>query len=222
MSQLSKAEWTRMRLREDILEGRYALGDPISERLVAQELQVSRIPVREALIQLERDGLVSVTPGRGAYVRDMSSDNMQSLYEARAALEGQASALAATRLEPEALTRFTETYDVYLHDPSSMDDGAAATLGNEFHQVIIDGSRNTVIIDLCRQISDRVELCRRLSYVRATQEMARRAAEEHVGIARAIHEADPELAERRMREHITTWAHFLKSHMTGDGQRRSR
>src|SRR4051794_34317764 len=95
VSEPSKAEWTRMRLRRDILEGRYAPGDAISERLVAQELEVSRVPVREALIQLDRDGLVSVTPGRGAYVPQMSSDNMQSLYEARAALEGQASALAA-------------------------------------------------------------------------------------------------------------------------------
>jgi DNA-binding GntR family transcriptional regulator len=222
VSELTKAEWTRMRLRKDILEGRYAPGDPISERLVAQQLEVSRIPVREALIQLQRDGLVAMTPGRGAYVRQMSSDNMQSLYEAREALEGQASRLAATRLEPGALARFTETYDRYLHDASSMDDAAAAVLGNEFHQVIIEGSRNTVIIELCRQISDRVELCRRLSYVRATREMGVRAAHEHVGIAEAIHQADPELAERRMREHIATWARFLKSHMTGDGPRPSR
>jgi DNA-binding GntR family transcriptional regulator len=222
VSQLSKAEWTRMQLRADILEGRYAPGDPISERLVAQQLEISRIPVREALIQLERDGLVSVTPGRGAYVRLMSSDTMQSLYEARAALEGQASALAATRLEPESLGGFVETYNACLKEPSRMDDAAAAALGNEFHQAIIEGSRNTVIIELCRQISDRVELCRRLSYVRAPREMALHAAEEHLGIADAIDQADPELAERRMREHIATWANFLKSHMTGDGPRPSR
>jgi DNA-binding GntR family transcriptional regulator len=211
-----------MRLREDILEGRYAPGDPISERLVAQQLDVSRIPVREALIQLERDGLVSATPGRGAFVRQMSSDHMQSLYETREALEGQASALAATRLRPEALTRFTDAYDTYLHDPACMDDTAAAVLGNEFHQVIIEGSRNTVIVELCRQISDRVELCRRVSYVRAPRQMALRAAQEHLGIAEAINQADAELAERRMREHIATWAHFLKSHMTGDGPLPSR
>jgi DNA-binding GntR family transcriptional regulator len=219
VNQVSKAEWTRIQLREGILEGRYAPGAPISERLVAQELEISRIPVREALIQLERDGLVSFTPGRGASVRPMSSDTMQSLYEARAALEGQASALAARRLDSESLARFVETYDACLRDPSSLDDSSATALGNEFHRVIIEGSRNTVIIELCRQISDRVELCRRMSYVQAPREMALHAAEEHLAIAEAIDQSDPELAERRMRDHIATWANFLRSHMTGDGPR---
>jgi DNA-binding GntR family transcriptional regulator len=219
---LSKTEFARSRVRDDIMQGRYAPGHPIPERLVAQELEVSRVPVREALIQLQRDGLVSITPGRGAYVRSLTGENMQSLYETREALEGMASRLAAERMGPEVLAPFTEKYHALLSDSLSMDGGSVAKLGNEFHDTIIRGSRNSVIIELSAVIADRVELCRRMCYGQASRPLALRAAEEHLKIAEAIDQADPEVAERRMREHIAWWAQFLRTNMVGDGPRHSR
>jgi DNA-binding GntR family transcriptional regulator len=210
---------TRNRLREYILDGRYAPGDPIPERLVAQELRVSRVPVREALIQLERDGLVSMMPGRGAHVRTVTADNMLSLYETREALEGMASRLAAQRLDPQTLTPFTEKFRAHLDESLSLDGAAQTKLGHDFHDAIIRGSRNSVIIEMSASITDRVELCRRLSYGQASRPHAQRAAEEHLGIAGAIERGEPDVAERLMREHIASWAQFLKSHMAGDGPR---
>lgn len=214
---MTKQEWIRSRLREEILQGRYSPGDPIPERAVAEELAVSRIPVREALIQLERDGLVSITPRRGAQVRSFSLENIQSLYEAREALEGEAARLAAHRLDPMALVSFTERYQALLSDPRTMSSAETSALGYDFHDAIIRGSRNSVIIEMSVAIADRVELCRRYSYGRATPQWSRRAAEEHIMIAQAIGQSDPELAERRMREHIRAWADFLRTHMAGDG-----
>jgi DNA-binding GntR family transcriptional regulator len=219
---LSKTEFARGRVRDDIMRGRYAPGHPIPERLVAQELEVSRVPVREALIQLERDGLVSITPGRGAYVRTLTGENMQSLYETREALEGMASRLAAGRMGPEHLAPFTEKYRGLLSDSLSMDGSSVAKLGNDFHDTIIRGSRNSVIIELSAVIADRVELCRRMCYGQASRPLALRAAEEHLKIAEAIDQGDPEVAERRMREHIAWWAQFLRTNMVGDGPRHSR
>lgn len=213
---MSKTELIRDRLRADIVQGRYTAGDPISERAVADELAVSRIPVREALIQLERDGLVSIFPRRGACVRVLTADNMQSIYQTREALEGMAARLAAERMTPEILAHFRARYEALLDDPTGMDVESISTLGDRFHDSVIQGCRNSVIIEMSASIADRVKICRRLSYGRASGERALAAAREHLGIADAIRAGDAELAERRMREHIATWATVLRAHMAGD------
>jgi DNA-binding GntR family transcriptional regulator len=113
---VGKKEFIRNRLRDDIVQGRYEPGDPVPERVVAEELEVSRIPVREALIELERDGLVSILPRRGAYVQVFTAENMQSLYETREALEGMAARLAAQRMNPAILASLKERYERVLRD----------------------------------------------------------------------------------------------------------
>lgn len=89
-------------------------------------------------------------------------------------------------------------------------------LGDDFHDTIIRGSRNSVIMEMSASVADRVKLCRRLSYGHASPEWALRAADEHLHIAEAIAQADPALAERRLRQHIASWAQFLRTHTAGD------
>lgn len=211
----SKAEQVYARLREDIVAGRYQPGMPISERVVAEENTVSRVPVREALIRLERDGLVDMWPGRGAAVKVFSTENMLSLYEARAALEGMAARLAAERIRKGTLEAICE--GMRAETASRTPDVRALTiLGNDFHDAVIHGSRNSVLIELAGAISDRVRICRRLSYRASSESESLHAAEEHLGIAEAIQTRSSAVAERLMREHIETWATVLRRHLAGD------
>jgi DNA-binding GntR family transcriptional regulator len=213
---VGKKDFIRNRLRDDIVQGRYEPGDPVPERVVAEELDVSRIPVREALIELERDGLVSILPRRGAYVQVFTADNMQSLYETREALEGMAARLAAQRMNPAVLASLKERYELILADFDSADPAELTALGSEFHDHVVQASRNSVVIEMCGLISDRVKVCKRLAYGQASPSWSLRAAEEHLRVIQAIEQQDPELAEKTMREHIAIWAQFLRNRVAGD------
>lgn len=219
---LSKKDLSRNRLRDDIVSGRYPPGALIAERAVADALGLSRVPVREALIQLERDGLIEIRPGRGAQVRRFSSSNIESLYQFREALEGMAARLAAERMNPSALDEFRREFEA----AADSNDGeftprlanASSALGEKFHSAVIFGSRNSMIIEASASIMDRVQVARRLSYVVVPPEPAKDAAREHLEIIDAIEERRPDSAERCMRRHISRWASIVRGGMTGDVQ----
>src|SRR5262245_45572811 len=103
-SNVSKREAVYEQLRDQILAGDLRPGEVINERTVAESLGSSRVPLREALIELQRDGLVRLVPRRGAFVRTFSAPDVQHLYELREALEGLAAARAALVLPPGAMT----------------------------------------------------------------------------------------------------------------------
>lgn len=210
-----KTDQVRVRLRDDIVGGRYQPGMPISERLLAEENAVSRVPVREALIRLERDGLVDIWPGRGAAVKVFTTEDMLSLYQAREALEGMAARLSAERLPPSALGAISQRTRSEIAI-SSPDVRVLTRLGNEFHDAVIQGSRNSVLIEMAGTISDRVKICRRLSYSGSNDTESMHAAEEHLLIAEAIDSRSSADAERLMRDHVATWAAVLRRHMAGD------
>lgn len=216
VSSAPKSEVIRQELRSRILEGHYEPGQSIPERVIAEELDVSRVPVREALRQLERDGLVVIVAQRGAQVRQFSAENMQNLYQAREALEGMAARLAAERVGGTLLEPFIKQFEGLIDGSIVMNPAEESGLGDDFHEAIAQGSRNATIIELLASIHDRVRLCRRLTYGHASPIWARRAAEEHLAIATAIGRGDPDGAEHAMRTHVSTWAGFLRSHLAGD------
>ena len=76
------------RIREDILEGNYKVGEELKEQLIGEQMGVSRTPVREALRQLELEGLVEIISNKGAFVVGFSLEDIQDIYEMRAELEG--------------------------------------------------------------------------------------------------------------------------------------
>jgi DNA-binding GntR family transcriptional regulator len=217
MSQtLNKKEFVRQKLRDEILFGRLNPGDPIAERTVAEELEVSRVPVREALIQLERDGLVEITPRRGAQVKRFNAGNIESLYQLREALEGMAARLAAARIRPAELATFRLKFHNIPANPGRKDLVSISGLGDEFHSAVIHGSRNSMIIDMSESIAYRVRVARRLSYGHVDAASVGKATEEHLAILEAICEGDPDLAERLMRAHISGWAQVVLQTMPGD------
>jgi len=95
-----------------ITEGVYHDGDLLVEMKIAEELNVSRTPVREALKQLERENLVVSLPNRGVMVRGMSSEDLADIYTIRALLEGQAAYWAAERISPDQLEQMLEVLEL--------------------------------------------------------------------------------------------------------------
>jgi DNA-binding GntR family transcriptional regulator len=103
------AEQVYLRLRRLIVEGHYPPGSRLVEERLAQELGVSRTPVRQALGRAAAEGLVQIFPNRGAVARSFSADDLLEIYDLRAALEGQAANRAASRILPEQLATLRAT-----------------------------------------------------------------------------------------------------------------
>lgn len=212
----SKTELVYERLRGDIVSGRLTPGVPISERVVAEEYAVSRVPVREALIRLEHDGLVETWPGRGTAVKLFSTETMRSLYLAREALEGMSARLAAERPRPDGFLDLRERLEAAM-SRSALDKDALSSIGDDLHAAVIAASRNSVLIEMASTVADRVKICRQLSYGdNVDSSLHAEAAREHLRIAQAIDDGDPDAAEQSMRSHIATWAEVLANQMLGD------
>src|SRR6476661_4206337 len=100
-------------LRERILRGHYPEGEPLRQDAIAEELGVSRIPVREALRQLEAEGLVTFSPHRGAVVSSLSLAEIDELFELRADIEGDLLRRAISKMTNEQLDRATAVLDEF-------------------------------------------------------------------------------------------------------------
>lgn len=99
------------KLREVILKGHFKMGDRLIQEEWAAKLGVSRMPIREALVQLEREGLVRLEPRRGAIVTPISVDDIEEIYQLRALLEGEAVEQALPYIEDEDIAELSRLHD---------------------------------------------------------------------------------------------------------------
>ena len=96
------------RIKQDIIAGRLQPGEPLFEEELAQRLQVSRTPVREALRRLHHEGLARIVPNKGAFVRVLTPRDIREIYELRQALESFAAGQAALQMPPEEMRRLSQ------------------------------------------------------------------------------------------------------------------
>ena len=120
----------RDQLQHAILEGVLKPGERLRAEALAQRFGTSRTPIREALLQLEAQGLVEVEPNRGAVVRTFDREDLFDLYQVRALLEPQAAALAARRITDSEIAQLEQLCDA--------DDLIAAN--EEFHKIILEAA----------------------------------------------------------------------------------
>lgn len=131
------------RVRQAILEGLLPAGSRIDQNQLAEDLNVSLVPVREALKMLEGEGFVQIVPRRGAFVTDASLDDMQDLYFTRQLLEGQAAYHAAPKITPDHVATLNRLYEKMGNALKQHDYHEFMKLNRQFHFTIYDaaGSR---------------------------------------------------------------------------------
>jgi DNA-binding GntR family transcriptional regulator len=131
-------------LREAILTGSLPPGSRLRAEPLAEQMQTSRTPVREALILLAREGLVDIEPRRGAVVRSFDATDLLDLYDVRALIEPHAARRAATRIDDASLDRLHELCD--LADARGAEDDAAVEdqllFNEEFHRIIVAAAQS--------------------------------------------------------------------------------
>ncbi|MCI5536225.1 MAG: GntR family transcriptional regulator [Clostridiales bacterium] len=133
------------KLQKDILTGKLKPGDKLTEQELCKAYGVSRTPVREALRQLEADGLVENILNRGAFVVGMSEQDYEDMFELRKAYEVQAVKWAIERITEEEMDRLEETFEFMEFYTLRNDIDKMLTINNGFHQVIYEASHNRML-----------------------------------------------------------------------------
>lgn len=188
------------RLQEDILSGKYAVDEELKEKTIGEELGVSRTPVREALRQLELQGLVTITPNKGAHVVGFSKQDLNDIYEIRSVLEGLCAKWAAAHATPEQIEELEEI--VYLTE-FHVEKGHSAQvfeLDNKFHEKLYEASGSKVLGHVLSDYHHYVQRVRKVTL--KSKERSEKSNEEHRMIAKAIKAHDQKQAQKLADQHI--------------------
>jgi len=194
------ASMTVEALRERILRGDYPDGEPLRQDALADELGVSRIPVREALRQLEAEGLVTFSPHRGAVVSSLSLDEIDELFELRAEIECDLLQRAIPKMTKEQLDRATEVLDEFQDALSAGEATRWGPLNWHFHAALYAPAARNFTMGVLQKLHQHSDRYFRMQVLLAHGGV--RANEEHRAIADAVSRKDVMTATQLMRDHI--------------------
>jgi DNA-binding GntR family transcriptional regulator len=194
--------WQRVydHLRTEILEGRLEPGAELIEVALAEQLGVSRGPLREAIGRLAAEGLVTVSPRRGAVVRSLSKEEFLELYQVREALERMAVQLAVPRLTDEQLAELASLNEAMEAHAAQNEVESFFESNLAFHARLLEASGNSKLEELYRQLLGQLGRYRLRSLT--LRGNLKRSVSEHKAILRAARRGDAERAAQLMAEHI--------------------
>ncbi|AKL97136.1 transcriptional regulator GntR family [Clostridium aceticum] len=207
-------------LREAILEGKLEPGRRLMEMQLAEELGVSRTPVREAIRKLELEGLVMMVPRKGAYVADVSVRDVMEVLEIRGALEGLAASLAADRMTEEQIEMLKTIAEEFKDCHLKQDTQGMIDKDIEFHEIIFLSTRNQKLYQVSQSLREQIYRFR-VKYISEYSKSDEIVAE-HRKICEAIAERDAEKAYVCGMEHISSLANHMMEQVWPAGKKKQR
>lgn len=199
--QRNAADAVYMTLREGILHGVLPAGQPLGEIQLAAAFGRSRTPIREAILKLESERMAERVPRRGLVVAHITREEVLEVYAVREVLNGLSARLAAHGMQPAELDRLVWLNERFRAAVKAGDEKAMMRVNIEFHEAICLASRNTLLQELTRRISERVQ--RFGVTTMAVPGRGLEAAAEHDALIEAIRSRDPEAAEHISRSHVS-------------------
>lgn len=201
-------------LREAIMSGQLSPGARMMEVQLAEEMGVSRTPVREAIRKLELEGFVVMIPRKGAYVAGISLKDIADVFEIRAALESLACGLAAERITEEEIEELERTLEQVINVENDNIDGLVEK-DTDFHDLIYKASRNTRLIQIINNLREQIQRFRTASL--AIPGRMKVALEEHKKMVEAISARNVKLAQELAFEHIENAENSMLEVLRNDG-----
>jgi DNA-binding GntR family transcriptional regulator len=184
-------------LLDRMLGGEYPAGTLLQERPLADALQISRTPVREALAKLESEGLVTRHVGRLLIVREIPVQELMQILHVRSILEVEAVALAADRISREQLATLRATFEEQMTGPLP-DNGNHWGADDLLHGAICDASGNAVLAEMVRGLRRRT----RMFNLKRMPERFLLGCREHLAIIETLERGDEKMARRAMATHL--------------------
>ncbi|MER5946319.1 GntR family transcriptional regulator [Streptomyces sp. NPDC001904] len=196
-------------LRDQIIEGTRAPGSKLVEREIAQELGVSRLPVRDALRDLAGEGLVTPRPRTWAVVREFTPSDIADLGEVRSALEVLGFRLAAQRRTRAGLARLRADLDAELDAAAQGDGPRARNAAADFHETVTDLADNALLSELNGTLRSRMR------WLLGQHDDFGAVADEHEELYRAIEARDVRSVEELAERHLATSEVEAVAHQRG-------
>ena len=191
-------------LREMITTGRFEPGERISERIVCEELKISRTPLREALKILAEEGMVTIIPHSGAVVAKLTEEEIREVMTVVSGLEQLAARLICPRLSDLEIEHFESLHLQMLSFYETGDRVAYLQLNIGIHELFPETTRNRVLLETYQRLNNRILRTRYLS--NADRRQWRQSVDEHEALLRAIKNRDGEEAAAVLQHHYRPYA----------------
>ncbi|MDD2533299.1 MAG: GntR family transcriptional regulator [Eubacteriales bacterium] len=207
----SKQEIAYQSIKRAILNNEYEPDAMLIEGVLCEQLGFSKTPVREALRRLASENYVQYIPEKGTFVSKMEMDDFIQIFDVREALEGMAAKICALRKDKALVDKLEITFNQIYID--LIDGNSVLNIKDdlEFHHLIIEGSRNKNLINFSRSLMDQINRYASTTY--NDPDRLKLSFNEHREILDAITSGDPELSEKKLREHIRSVKEYqIKRH----------
>ena len=200
-------ELVYLELKHKILTGEIASQTRLMEIDLAEKMNVSRTPIREAIKRLADDGLVKVEPRRGAYVANISIKDMLDVFEVREDMEGFTAYLATQRITDEQKEELRKIAEAYEEATRNNDKETVIVLDEAFHNFIVGCCNNETLKELVQYVQ---ELSLRFRYLYYEEfSLYEATAEQHNRILATITAGDADLARKEADTHVKTLKEFV-------------
>lgn len=196
-------------LKKRIIHNTLKPGEPLNESSLSKELKTSKTPIREALQQLQKEGLVENIPGKGSFVSRISFQDIREIHEIREILECEAIKRAIMKVDKEKLKllrdRFTSSE--YGKEKSEL---SFFKSGDEIHTFIFETLGNSRLTEIYKGLQDHIVRNRIYFFNNSPSARSKESFQEHLEILDAMEAQDPERAEKAVRNHLRNSLEYLK------------
>ena len=200
ISKISQREKTYKAIKQAIISYEVKPGEPLAEEQIANKLGVSRTPVREALKELQKEGLVKMIYRKGAFVADISSEDVEEIFLLREILECAAVKIAIPRLKEEDLIEMESLFNSISKDIEMKNYKDIFDTDIKLHSLIVDTAGNRRLSKFLNILNGQVQRMRILSATAPGR--LNKSLQEHKDILEALKKRDTGLAEQRLKHHI--------------------
>ena len=203
-------------IRSAIMEGVWLPGDRLGERELCDQTGVSRTLIREALRQLETEGIVESIPNRGLFVATVSAKDAEDLYGVRATLEAFAGRLVATQSDEEVKHKLRRTLEDLTHASKKEDIRALMNAKSEFYTLLFWATGNDLLCEMLRNLHARTALLRATTL--SDPGRASSSSKEIAKIVRAIEKGDADGAATACEAHVQSAAKIALKVLSEGGE----
>lgn len=204
------SNWVVTTLRKKILDGEYSPGEKLDQDSIADELNVSRTPIREALKTLASEGFVEILPYHGAYIPSFSKQDIQDVYEVRRIIESEVILQAVPLIPEEGMKRLE---GILRQEEESLLDGNEQNYHKadlEFHDLISGYCKNQLLIEILENLNNRILRIRGFALHQSGPHL-KMSHEEHKEIYQVMQARDAEKASTLMSDHLKKSAERIKA-----------